>query len=164
MFDFDVRGISELGETRPDEVLGLGTVHLGAAVGDVARGPAVTLAPELSVAGAVEALRRSRRRAAVVVREQRPLGIVTADDLLARGDRDHDGREPAVATVMTICDEALRATDTVGTALRRMCATRQWHLPIVCRRGLLLGSIDIADLTLWLRDRMTLLSVDAALG
>jgi hypothetical protein len=45
-----------------------------------------------------------------------------------------------------------------------MCETRQWHQPLVCERGLLVGSIDIADLSLWLRDRMTLLSVDAALG
>jgi hypothetical protein len=43
-----------------------------------------------------------------------------------------------------------------------MCAQRQWHLPIVCSRGLLLGALDIADISLWLRDRLTLLSVDAA--
>jgi hypothetical protein len=28
----------------------------------------------------------------------------------------------------------------------------------------MLGSVDIADLSLWLRDRMTMLAVDAALG
>ena len=89
-----------------------------------------------------------------------PLGIVTDRDLLVHASRE----DLAVATVMTIGAEPLRATDTVGTSLRRMCAARQWHLPIVCARGLLLGSIDIADLTLWLRDRMTMLSVDAALG
>jgi hypothetical protein len=163
MFDFDVRGISELDEHRPNEVLGLATVHLGAAVGDVPRGPALALAADLSVAGAIEALRRSRQRAAVVVREQRPIGIVTDHDLLALAD-DDAGRELFVASVMTPCREPLRATDTVGMSLRRMCAARQWHLPLVCGRGLLLGSIDVADLTLWLRDRMTLLSVDAALG
>ncbi|HSZ82319.1 MAG TPA: CBS domain-containing protein [Polyangia bacterium] len=163
MFDFDVRGISELDEPRPNDVLGLGTVHLGAAVGDVPRGPALALAADLSVAGAIEALRRSRHRAAVVVREQRPIGIVTDHDLLALSD-DDASRELFVASVMTPCREPLRATDTVGTSLRRMCAARQWHLPVVCARGLLLGSIDVADLTLWLRDRMTLLSVDAALG
>lgn len=164
MFDFDVRGISDLDEPRSGDVLGLGTVHLGAAVGDVPRGPAITLASEVSVAGAIEALRRSKRRAAVVVREQRPLGIVTDHDLLAHAALDDDGRELAVSSVMTTCRAPLRATDTVGTSLRRMCAERQWHLPLVCARGLLLGSIDIADLTLWLRDRMTMLSVDAALG
>jgi signal-transduction protein with cAMP-binding, CBS, and nucleotidyltransferase domain len=164
MFDFDVRGIGELDGSRPDEVLGLGTVHLGVAVGDVPRGPALALAPDLSLAGAIEALRRSRRRAAVVVREQRPLGIVTDHELLAHADLDGESRALTVSSVMASCGEPLRATDTVGTSLRRMCAAGQWHLPLVCDRGLLLGSIDIADLTLWLRDRMTLLSVDAALG
>ena len=43
-----------------------------------------------------------------------------------------------------------------------MCAQRQWHLPIVCARGLFLGALDIADLSLWLRDRLTMISVDAA--
>jgi CBS domain-containing protein len=164
MFDFDVRGVGDQDEDRGEAVFGLGTVHLGTAVGDVARGPALALAPELSVGGAIEALRRSRRGAAVVVRQQRPLGVVTDRDLLAHVDLTPEGRDMAVATMMTLGAEPLRATDTVGTALRRMCATRQWHLPIVCGRGLLLGSIDIADLTLWLRDRLTLLSVDAALG
>ena len=51
----------------------------------------------------------------------------------------------------------------VGQALRKMCAHRQWHLPIVCARGLFLGALDIADLSLWLRDRLTLMSVEAAL-
>jgi CBS domain-containing protein len=162
MFDFDVRGVSELDEHSPNDVLGFGTVHLGATVGDVPHGPALVLAADLSVAGAIEALRRSKNRAAVVVREQRPIGVVTDRDLLALAD--DASRELLVASVMTPCREPLRATDTVGASLRRMCATRQWHLPLVCARGLLLGAIDIADLTLWLRDRMTLLSVDAALG
>jgi CBS domain-containing protein len=165
MFDFDVLGISQLDEPRSgDDVLTLATVHMGAAVGEIARGPALTLAPEVSVSGAIEALRRSRRGAAVIVRQQRPLGIVTDHDLLAHVDAAPETREAAIVTVMTACREPLRATDTVGAALRRMCATRTWHLPLVCGRGLLLGSIDIADLTLWLRDRMTLLSVDTALG
>jgi CBS domain-containing protein len=164
MFDFDVRGSGDYDERRTESALGLGTVHLGAAVGDVPRGPVIALAPELSVGGAIEALRRSRRGTAVVVRQQRPLGIVTDRDLLAHADLDATGRDVAVANVMTIGPEPLRANDTVGTSLRRMCAARQWHLPIVCGNGLLLGSIDMADLMLWLRDRMTLLSVDAALG
>jgi CBS domain-containing protein len=164
MFDFDARGIGESDERSGGALLGLGTVHLGAAVGEVPRGPSLALAPELSVGGAIEALRRSRRGAAVVARQQRPIGVVTERDLLAHADLEAEGREGIIASIMTSCPEPLRATDTVGASLRRMCAARQWHMPIVCARGLLLGSIDIADLMLWLRDRMTLLSVDAALG
>jgi signal-transduction protein with cAMP-binding, CBS, and nucleotidyltransferase domain len=164
MFDFDVRSMGDGEERRGDDVLGLGIVHLGAALSEVPRGPAIALAPELSVGGAIEALRRSRRGAAVVARQQRPLGIVTDRDLLAHADLEAEGREVSIASVMTSCPEPLRATDTVGNSLRRMCAARQWHMPIVCAQGLLLGSIDVADLMLWLRDRVTLLSVDAALG
>jgi signal-transduction protein with cAMP-binding, CBS, and nucleotidyltransferase domain len=164
MFDFDARGSDDSDERRSEDVLGLGTVHLGARVGDVPRAPALVIAPELSVGGAIEALRRARRGAAVVARQQRPIGVVTDRDLLAHADLDVEGRDVAVASVMTIGAEPLRASDTVGASLRRMCGARQWHLPIVCSRGLLLGSIDIADLMMWLRDRMTLISVDAALG
>ncbi|HEY2728575.1 MAG TPA: CBS domain-containing protein [Polyangia bacterium] len=164
MFDFDVRGSGDSDERSGGELLGLGTVHLGTAVGEVTRGPSLALAPELSVGAAIEALRRARRGAAVVARRQRPLGIVTERDLLAHAALETEGREGTIASIMTSCPEPLRATDTVGASLRSMCAARQWHMPIVCARGLLLGSIDIADLMLWLRDRMTLLSVDAALG
>jgi CBS domain-containing protein len=159
MFDFDVLGVSEQDDASPGAVFGLGTVHMGARVGELPRGPAVTLSPETSIGAAVEALNRSARGAAVIVRNQRPVGVVSAHDLLA-----HVPRELAVVTVMTACREAVRATDTVGEAMRRMCTARLWHMPLVCNRGLFVGAIDITDLTLWLRDRMTLLSVDAALG
>jgi signal-transduction protein with cAMP-binding, CBS, and nucleotidyltransferase domain len=161
MFDFDVLGISEGDDPRPDDVLALGTVHLGATVSEIARGPALTLAPEVSIGAAVEALRRSRRGAAIIVSQQRPLGVVTDHDLLSHASASQD---VAVASVMTPCRDPLRATATVGASLRRMCEARQWHQALVCERGLLVGAVDIADLTLWLRDRMTLLSVDAALG
>ena len=164
MFDFDVLGISEADSSHANEVFALGTVHLGARLAEVPRAPAVALAPEVSVGGAIEALRLAKRSAAVVVRQQRPIGIVTDHDLLTPPDTGREPRDLPLVTVMTACREPLRATDTVGVALRRMCALRLWHLPLVSGDGLLLGAIDIADLTLWLRDRMTLLSVDAALG
>jgi hypothetical protein len=58
--------------------------------------------------------------------------------------------------------DPLREDDSVGSALRKMCAHRQWHQPIVCARGLFVGALDIADLALWLRDRLTLVTVEAA--
>jgi CBS domain-containing protein len=168
MFDFDVLRISEVEEPRADDVLTLGTVHLGAHVVDVPRGPALMLPPELTPASALETLRRNKRATAVVVQHQRPLGILTDRDLFARARLGGTGlqlepRDNSIASLM-IPVSPLRATDTVGGALRLMCALHQWHLPIVCARGLMLGSVDIADLSMWMRDRMTLLSVDAALG
>jgi CBS domain-containing protein len=176
MFDFDVLKISEAGEAddesedranepgrRGREAVGLNTVRLDVRVTEIPRGPALTLSPEAAVTTAIEAMRRRTRGAAVVVQNHRPLGVVTDRDILAQACAETDDlRTLPIGAVMSPCTEPLREDDTVGMALRSMCAQRRWHLPIVCNRGLLLGALDIADISLWLRDRLTLISVDAA--
>ena len=98
-----------------------------------------------------------------VVRNHRPLGVVCDRDLLAQACGDIDDLRAPISSVMVACTDPLREDETVGSALRKMCGHRQWHLPIVCARGLFVGALDIADLSLWLRDRLTLMSVEAAL-
>lgn len=171
MFDFDVLKISEAPEDegigagmRDDKTaLGLHTLHLDVRVTDIPRGPALTLSPEAGIASAIEAMRQRARGAAVVVQNHRPVGVVTDRDILTQACAERDDlRAIPIASVMLPCPEPLRESDTVGSALRTMCARRQWHLPIVCSRGLFLGALDIADISLWLRDRLTMISVDAA--
>jgi CBS domain-containing protein len=171
VFDFDVLKISEAPEADGDggggretgRALGLRAIRLDVRLTDIPRGPALTLSPEAGVATAIEALRRRTRGAAVVVQNHRPVGVITDRDILAQTGADIDDlRTIPIAAIMLPCTEPLRESDTVGTALRSMCARRQWHLPIVCNRGLFLGALDIADISLWLRDRLTWISVDAA--
>ena len=168
MFDFDVLKISEASELGDDdlrdrEAVALSTVRLDVRVTDIPRGPALTLSPEAAVATAIEAMRRRTRGAAVVVQNHRPVGVVTDRDILAKACAETDDlRAIQISAVMLPGTEPLHETDTVGGALRSMCAQRRWHLPIVCNRGLFLGALDIADISLWLRDRLTLISVDAA--
>lgn len=165
MFDFDVLQISEAqANGEGGDVLGFSMVRLDARVTEIPRGPALTLPPETSIATAIESMRRRRCGAAIVVRTQRPLGVVCDRDILAQacGDID-DLRAVPISSVMVAVTDPLRENETVGTALRKMCGHRQWHLPIVCNRGLFVGALDIADLSLWLRDRLTLMSVEAAL-
>src|SRR5262245_23391065 len=137
MFDFDVLKISD---AQPDggvsEVLGFDRVRLDARVTEIPRGPALTLSPETSIATAVDSMRRRGRGSAIVVRGQRPLGVVCDRDILAHayGDID-DLRAVPISAVMVVCPDPLREDDSVGTALRKMCAHRHWHLPIVCDRG-----------------------------
>lgn len=166
MFDFDVRenaGDPEAARARlGGEAFAISTLRLDVAVGEIPRGPALILSPEAGVAAAMSAMRRRGARAAIVVQNHRPAGVVTDRDILNACGDGEDLHVIAVGTIMSPCDEPLRDTDTVADALRAMCARRTWHLPIVCRRGLFLGALDIADVSLWLRDRMTLISVDAA--
>jgi CBS domain-containing protein len=169
MFDFDVLKISEAGEAEEARLavgpLGLAAVRLDVPVTEIPRGPALTLSPEAGVATAIEAMRQRGRGAAVVVQNHRPLGVVTDRDILGQTCAETDDlRSIPIASLMLADVEPLREGDSVGEALRSMCARRQWHLPIVCNRGLFLGALDIADISLWLRDRLTVLSVDAALG
>jgi CBS domain-containing protein len=163
MFDFDVR---EIGDVRSDgggEVLGFNMVRLDARVTEVPRGPALTLPPEASIATTIEAMRERRRGSAIIVRNQRPLGVVCDRDIVAQACGDiEDLRAVPISAVMVPSTDPLREDDSVGGALRKMCAHRQWHLPIVCARGLFVGALDVADLALWLRDRLTIVSLDAA--
>jgi CBS domain-containing protein len=123
----------------------------------------LTLPPETSIATAIDSMRRRRRGSAIVLRNQQPLGIVCDRDIVAQscGDID-DLRAVPISALMVACNDPLSEGDSVGTALRKMCAHRQWHLPIVCARGLFVGALDVADLVLWMRDRLTILSVEAA--
>jgi CBS domain-containing protein len=161
MFDFDVLDVSQpADELVPSrrELFSISAIRFDSGVTGIPRGPALTLAPETTTATAIESLRRRGRGAAVIVQNHRPIGTVTERDIL---NSDGDPRVVTVATLMSPC-EPLRENDTVGVAFRAMCARRQWHLPIVCARGLFLGALDITDISLWLRDRMILMSVDAA--
>jgi CBS domain-containing protein len=168
MFDFDVREVGDVQSGRggdgDGEVHGFNLVRLDARVTEIPRGPALTLPPETSIATAIDSMRRRRRNSAIVVRNQRPVGVVADRDIVAQacGDID-DLRAVPISAVMVPTTDPLNEGDSVGTALRKMCAHRQWHLPIVCSRGLLVGALDIADLALWLRDRLTIVSVEAAL-
>jgi CBS domain-containing protein len=172
MFDFDVLKISEasdgddaegMGMRDENSVLALHTVRLDVRVTDIPRGPALTLSPEAGLASAIETMRQRARGAAVVVQNHRPVGVVTDRDILTHASAELDDlRAIPIGSIMLPCTDSLRETDTVGAALRTMCARRRWHLPIVCSRGLFIGALDIADISLWLRDRLTMISVDAA--
>jgi CBS domain-containing protein len=162
MFDFDVLDVSmpadELAQRRR-QLFTVSAVRFDARVTDVPRAPALTLAPETTVAAAIAALRRRARGAAVIVQNHRPIGTITEREIL---NADGEVHSAPIAALMTPCLEPIRDSDTIGAALRLMCSRRMWHAPIVCARGLFLGALDVTDISLWLRDRMMLMSVDAA--
>ena len=163
MFDFDVREISDVPSEVDGETLDFTVARLDARITDVPRNPALTLSPETSIATAIDSMRHRRCGSAVVVRNQRPIGVIGDRNIVGQacGEID-DLRAVPISAVMIPCTDPLREDETVGAALRKMCAHRQWHLPIVCARGLFVGALDVADLVLWLRDHLTILSVETA--
>src|SRR6185312_7679847 len=102
MFDFDVReiGDGELSHTAAmEQALALSTIRLDARIGQLSRAPSLSLSPETGVAAAMAAMRRRGARAAVVVQNHRPLGVIT----------DHDAPRVALA-------DGLRARPVPGRA------------------------------------------------
>src|SRR6476469_992833 len=128
MFDLDViyAGADLDRDTRVD-ALTLATLTLNAPINDVPRGPALVLAPEASVGAAVREMRGRNRNAVVVVRQQKPVGVVTDRDILGQACGDVEALDQVpLEAVMAPC-APLRETASVGVALRRMCSTRRWH-------------------------------------
>jgi len=159
MFELDVREISGVQSDGDRDAFGLNLVHLDARVTDIPRESALTLAPDTSVATAIEVMRRRQRGSAIVVRNQRPLGVVCARDVIAEAcNEDETVRATPISALMVPCAHPLREDDSVGTALRKMCASQQWLLPVVCARDLFVAALDITDLARWMRDRLTLLT------
>jgi CBS domain-containing protein len=163
MFEFDVREINGAQSHGDGDALGFNLVHLDARVTDIPRAPVLTLPPETSIATAIDVMRHRQRDIAIVVRNQRPLGVVCARDAIAQVCSDIEAlRATPISALMIPSAHPLCEDDSVGTALRKMCAHQQWHLPIVCARDLFVGALDVADLARWMRDRLTILTVEAA--
>ena len=127
MFDFDVREISDVRSDGGDDVLGFNLVRLDARVTEIPRGPALTLPPETSIATAIEAMRQRRRGSAIVIRNQRPLGVVCDRDIVAQscGDIDDLRAVPISAVMVALHRSAERGR------LGRRGATQDVRAPTV---------------------------------
>jgi len=165
LYEFDVLAASEREEIPPPRGLEAGEAirsAFDALVIEIPRSPALTLAPETAVATAVEAMRARRRGVAIVLRNQRPIGLLTDRDILSRDGVLHgELRSVPVGSLMSACPEPIRLGDTVATALKKMGARRHGQVPIVCDEGMFLGALDLGDICLWLSDSLTEVSVEA---
>jgi len=105
---------------------------------------------DVSVRGALTALRRMRRRSGAVVlvdRAGRLTGIFTDADLrrLLEAGQD-DALDRPVAEVMTRGPKFVRATDTAADAIAIINRFFIEELPVVDARGRLVGLVDVQDL------------------
>lgn len=108
--------------------------------------PVFAAALEDGVLDAARAMRERRVGCLVVVREGRPIGIVTDRDLALRVLGD--GRDPAktkIADVVTYDPIVVQVTDGIETALQKMRKHGVRRLPIVGADGRLAGLVSADD-------------------
>lgn len=110
---------------------GVGERLLTDEIGNLPLAPQVTAAPDDSVETVIRRMRAERQGYAVVLEEDRLVGIFTERDVLSRIlSRGVDPAATTVGTVMTPRPTTLRSHDPPAWAMHRMVSQDFRHLPI----------------------------------
>ncbi|GIV00600.1 MAG: hypothetical protein KatS3mg014_2215 [Actinomycetota bacterium] len=115
-------------------------------VGSLLRRPPVTCDPETPVAEAAALMARERVSSLLVPGPDGRYGILTDRDLRARVVAERRSPDTPVAEVMTPRARTVPADAMVGEVLLEMIEHGVHHLPVVDRRGNLLGVVTDSDL------------------
>jgi len=108
-----------------------------------------TVAATTTVLTAVKRMNECRIGSLVVVEDDRPIGIVTERDMLARViEPCRDPETTPVSEVMTRELVVVRTETTVGEAMRLVSRRRCRHLPVM-EAGRIVGLVSAGDLTAW---------------
>ena len=106
-----------------------------------------TATPSDSMLDAVLEMCRLHIGALLVLDGERPIGIVTERDVMARVIlRDRDPASTTVAETMTLEVVVVQPTTTVAEAMAIMTSKHCRHLPVVDDGGLVVGIVSIGDL------------------
>ncbi len=113
------------------------------------RSKPVTVAPDITVARAVDLMVRRKVSAVMVVAKRKPrrlLGIFTERDYLVRAGAMRGLGRVTVQKVMSKNPESLGPSDVVAYALNKMSVGRFRHVPVVDGDGVPLGMVTTRDL------------------
>jgi len=115
----------------------------------------VTVEPEETVAVAAEKLCQGHVGCVIVVRNGKPIGMLTDRDLVVRVLAPGlSSAKTLVSDVVTYAPFVVSASDGIETALRTMREHGVRRVPIVDDDGDLIGIVTADDLTVMLGNRM----------
>jgi CBS domain-containing protein len=144
---FDAILAGDEGDDEPRRSADLGRALLETAIRDVKPSVAITLPVDAPVEKALEAMRRRKVSAVMVVAADRPhrlAGIFTERDVMNRVV-PLKGLSLRMDEVMTPAPESLHPGDSLSYALNRMCEGHLRHVPIVDEEGVPVGMISVRD-------------------
>jgi CBS domain-containing protein len=108
----------------------------------------ISVGPDVTVARAVEIMRKKKVSAVMVVDRKAPrklLGIFTERDVLENALTTRGFARLAMKKVMRRAPETLRGKDPVAYALNKMVVGRFRHVPLVDGRGVPVGMVSARD-------------------
>lgn len=133
-------------------------------VKDVMTSPVITVKPEMDLLEAVMLMNNHRIGSLVVVRDKRPIGIVTERDIMTKVVGKEVVTRLKVSDVMSTPILSLREGDLPETATKVMTEHRIKRLPVVNEDGDLVGIITSTDLVREIPHMVGLLTKQARLG
>lgn len=134
-------GAPEVGRHRD-----VGREMLETPLSELRRSPAVTVAPEATVARAAELMRKKKVGVLLVKKGARLLGLFSERDLVRRAMEARGWGRAPVKKFMTASPETLRLSDPVAYALNKMSVQRYPHVALVDRAGKPAGVISVRDI------------------
>jgi CBS domain-containing protein len=124
-------------------------------IGEICTRPAVTIASTASIRDAARLMRRKKVGALVVVNGDRPAGILTDRDIaVSVVAEDQDPADVPVGDVMHRNVTVIHAASGVMDAAKTFAATGVRRLPVVDRRGKVMGILSLDDLLMLLGTEM----------
>lgn len=144
---FDAILEGDLGDADPGSGVELGKALLDTPLREVRPTLAITVPGDAPVEKAIEAMRRRKVSAVMVVAPSPPhrlIGIFTERDVMNRVV-PLKGMSLRLEDVMTPAPETLHPGDSLAYALNRMSEGRLRHVPIVDDAGVPVGMISIRD-------------------
>lgn len=108
--------------------------------------PAVTVGPRATVREAVSAMQQGRTGCLCVVDDEKLVGIFTERDLLKRVIGTGADFGAMISTVMSPSPATTTTDETIGTVIQGMRDRGYRHLPVVDKRGRVLGRISVREI------------------
>jgi len=124
----------------------VGREMLQTPLSDLKRAPPVTVAPEATVARAVELMRKKKVSSVIVKKGKNVVGIFTERDLVSRAMAAKAFTRAPVKKFMTPAPETLVISAPVAYALNKMSVGRFRHVVLVEKGGALAGVVSIRDI------------------
>ncbi len=122
-------------------------------LGDLIAQDYATVPPDLSVRKVVQRLHDGGHHCAVVLKDDRIVGIFTERDILQKLADQFDARaESPVSDYMTPDPDTLRVGDPVAFGLNRMMVRGYRHIPVL-KDGKLAGVVSVRDILGYLVNR-----------
>jgi len=112
--------------------------------------PPLCLAPEQTVADAIERLRQHRVGCVLICQDDRVVGLFTERDLLRRVLAPGLSLDMPLANCMTANPVVVQPGDPIGLAIRRMEEGGCRHLPVIDGNGKAVGVLSVKRIVSYL--------------